>query len=78
MTAEWASGGSSSVTDSRAQEATASRAAPNLRPAAPASIMVATAPADRPSRASPSAAEEALACCLMAGTRTAQLAKINP
>jgi hypothetical protein len=52
--------------------------APNRRHSAPAISMVATAPADMPSSASPRAADEAPVCSLTAGTRTAQLAKMNP
>jgi hypothetical protein len=72
--AEWASGGSSTVTESRAHEATVVGRLPNRRLRAPASSMVATAPADKPSSASPRAAADASTCSLTAGTRTAQLA----
>ena len=74
VTAEWASAGRTRVTESRPQQITASGLLPNLRHSAPAISIVATAPADRPSSASPRAADEAPVCCLMAGTRTAQLA----
>src|SRR5436305_3714309 len=40
--------------------------------------MVATAPAERPSSARPRAAGDAPVCSLTAGTRTAQLANMNP
>jgi len=69
---------SATLAESRAQETAVIRALPNRRHSTPASSMVATAPADRPSRARPRAAGEAPACCLTAGTRTAQLAKMNP
>ena len=74
VVADRASGGSSTVTESRAHEITVSRPLPNRRHSAPAITIVATAPAERPSSASPSAADEAPVCSLMAGTRTAQLA----
>ena len=54
------------------------RGLPNRRHSAPASSMVATAPADRPSSASPRAAEEAPVCSLMAGTRTGLINVLNP
>jgi hypothetical protein len=78
VTADRASAGSTTVTDSRAQEITAIRWLPNRRHSVPAISMVATAPADRPRSARPSSAGEAPVCSLIAGTRTAQLAKMNP
>jgi hypothetical protein len=76
--ADRASGGSSSADDSAAPAATIIRWLPNRRQSAPEIVMVATAPPDAPSRASPSAAGDACVAALTAGIRTAQLAKINP
>ena len=78
VAADRASAGSTRVTESTALEITAIRWLPNRRHSAPAISIVATAPADRPSSASPSAADEAPVCSLIAGTRTAQLAKMKP
>ena len=78
MIAERARAGSTRVTDNSAQEPTVTRSLPSRRHSVPATSIVATAPADRPSSASPRAAGEAPVCSLIAGTRTAQLAKMNP
>ena len=72
MTAECASGGSSSAADSKAPDATVIWRLPNLRHSAPEMSIVASAPADMPSSARPSAAGDAPVCCFTAGTRTAQ------
>ena len=77
-TADLASGGSSSASDSRTPLATVIRAAPNRRHSAPEIVMVATAPTDSPRSASPSAGGDACVAALTAGIRTAQLAKANP
>jgi hypothetical protein len=76
--ADFASDGSSKVTDNSPHDATVSRRLPNRRQSMPATSMVVTAPTDMPSSASPSALADAPVCCLTAGTRTAQFAKMNP
>ena len=78
VAADRASAGSTRLTESTALEISAIRWLPNRRHNAPAISIVATAPADSPSSASPSTADEAPVCSLIAGTRTAQLAKMNP
>src|SRR5215470_4317943 len=76
--ADPASSGSGRVSESTAQDSTVTRGLPNRRHSAPATSMVATAPAERPSSARPRAADDAPVCSLTAGTRTAQLANMNP
>jgi hypothetical protein len=78
VTADLASAGSTRVIESSAHEPAATRWLPSRRHSAPAISIVATAPTDRPSSATPRAAAEAPVCSLTAGTRTAQLAKMNP
>ena len=76
--ADLASGGSSSATDSRIALPTVIRPAPNRRQSAPEIVMVAMAPPDSPSSASPSTAGDACVAALTAGIRTAQVAKTKP
>ena len=76
--ADLASGGSSSANDSMIALPTTIRPAPNPRHSAPETVMVAMAPQDSPSSASPSTAGDACVAALTAGIRTAQLAKTNP
>ncbi len=76
--AEWVSGGSTMLSAMAAAEAVVTAALPNRRHNRPVITMKATAPADTPSRASPSAPAPAPVCALIAGMRTTHPAKRKP
>src|ERR1700722_14537462 len=76
--ADRASAGSSRASDSHAAPATVTRALPNRLHSAPVSVIVAIAPADAPSSATPREAGEAPIAAFTAGMRTAQLANTKP
>ena len=76
--AEWVSGGSATLSDSRTAQTTVTGWLPKRRQSRPVSIIVITAPADTPSSASPSAPGDAPVCSLMAGILTTQPAKTKP
>ena len=77
-TADLASAGSSSASDSHPAPQISTRTAPNRRQSTPDSAIVAIAPPDTPSSATPSSAGDAPVAAFTAGMRTAQVAKMNP
>ncbi len=76
--ADRVSGGSATLSARRAPQATVTRWLPNRWHRRPVTTIVATAPADTPSSASPNAPGEAPTWALMAGMRTTQPAKVKP
>ncbi len=77
-TADRASAGNSSASDSHTAPASSTRTAPNRRQSIPDSAIVAIAPPETPSSARPSSAGDAPVAAFTAGMRTAQVANTNP
>src|SRR5215831_15361318 len=75
---ERASAGNITASDSVIAITTDIRSAPKMRHSRPVTLIVSTAPADTPSRASPRLPAEAPTCALMSGTRTIQFANTKP
>ncbi len=75
---EWACAGSGTARLRTASEATVTRREPYRTQSRPITAMVATAPAEMQSRASPRALCEALTCARTSGMRTTQAANRKP
>lgn len=76
--AEWVSGGSVTLRESRTAQTTVTGWLPYRLHRRPVHTIVTTAPAETPRRARPRVLGEAPVCSLIAGIRTTQPAKTKP